>query len=358
MARAKSRDASTPVENELGLMRSARKKVGPYASNETLRSHLRSARGKLHWAVNGYFRAAVLERLDAGAAAADFEPRGIVTTGAPDFASRAEGDEDDGDDEDDDDDASTSAPPLPPLVWETMLSRVPPSDVCAAAAASKTARDASRSALVWRRQYERRWGAHAAARVASRGVASRGVPARSGVVRRGGEGFDGAGPEPRDAEAAAAERGAATERAAFATVDWRAAYKRRHEQERDMTCPECLSCKVMPIVYGFPSPALVTALKRSEVLLGGDYLVEGDPSWACRLCQSRWRAWPFAWPDPGDVRAIKAGIVPHPGLSGESGGGRGRGADLDDVSPLPRWEETNRPPFLSPPAPEDDVSEP
>jgi hypothetical protein len=31
---------------------------------------------------------------------------------------------------------------------------------------------------------------------------------------------------------------------------------------------------------------------------------------------------------------------------------------LDDVSPLPRWEETNRPPFLAPPAPEDDVSEP
>ena len=226
-------------------------------------------------------------------------------------------------------------------------------------AASKTARDASRSALVWRRQYERRWGAHAAARVASRGVASRGVPARSGVVRRGGEGFDGAGPEPRDAEAAAAERGAATERAAFATVDWRAAYKRRHEQERDMTCPECLSCKVMPIVYGFPSPALVTALKRSEVLLGGDYLVEGDPSWACRLCQSRWRAWPFAWPDPGGrARDQGGGSFPTRACPGRAEAGEAEARTWTTSRRCRAWEETNRPPFLSPPAPEDDVSEP
>ena len=64
-----------------------------------------------------------------------------------------------------------------------------------------------------------------------------------------------------------------------------------------MMCPECLSSKVLPIVYGFPSPPLVAALKKSRVLLGGDYLIEGDPSWACGACQSRWRAWPFAWPD-------------------------------------------------------------
>ena len=100
-----------------------------------------------------------------------------------------------------------------------------------------------------------------------------------------------------------------------------------------MTCPECLATRVTPIVYGFPSPALVSALMRGRVLLGGDYLVDGDPAWGCRACHSRWLRWPFAWPDVGPEQ-IERGISPAPGLSGARGGARGAGVDLDDATPI------------------------
>jgi len=55
LARAKlaARDVSEAVEGETGLLRSMRKKVGPFASDALLLTHLRGARGKLHWATNG-----------------------------------------------------------------------------------------------------------------------------------------------------------------------------------------------------------------------------------------------------------------------------------------------------------------
>jgi hypothetical protein len=78
-----------------------------------------------------------------------------------------------------------------------------------------------------------------------------------------------------------------------------------------------------------------------DVLLGGDYLVECDPSWACGACQSRWRAWPFAWPDVSEEDRRVAGVAPHPGLSGSSSRGLGAGADLDDPQPLPPWDHSS-----------------
>ena len=110
-----------------------------------------------------------------------------------------------------------------------------------------------------------------------------------------------------------------------------------------MTCPECHAARVTPIVYGFPSPQLVTALKKQKVLLG-------ETTWwrvirAGRVaCQSRWRAWPFAWPAVG-LEQERLGIAPHPGLSGKSGCGPGLGTDLDDAQPLPEWE-LEKPPFI------------
>jgi hypothetical protein len=52
-AKAAARDVSEAVEGETGLLRSMRKKVGPFAGDELLLAHLRGARGKLHWGVNG-----------------------------------------------------------------------------------------------------------------------------------------------------------------------------------------------------------------------------------------------------------------------------------------------------------------
>ena len=118
-------------------------------------------------------------------------------------------------------------------------------------------------------------------------------------------------------------------------MNWFAAYRDAHVREREMLCPECHASRVTPTVYGFPSPELVAALRRGAVSLGGDYLVEGDPCWACAACESRWRAWPFAWPDASWISAeelAEAGGAPGRGIwagretaadgEGVAGGGR------------------------------------
>lgn len=352
-AKAATRDATVPVEGETGLLRKMRKKVGPYAAEGKLVAHLRSSRGKLHWAVNGYFREAVLERAPA-AGRADFEPRPVarppqeasscVPATTAGTATVADG---------------VPCPDreelvLPPLVWEMLLARMPPADVCRLAPTCAAARDAARSDAVWRRQYEARWGVTAAARVASRHrppppsfakhastqaeshteVSGGGGGARD--ERSRGETFEGS---KRVKERDPVDSGGG------ARVNWNAGYRRRAALERRMTCPECLSSKVLPVVYGFPSPPLVAALKKSRVLLGGDYLVEGDPIWACGTCQSRWRAWPFAWPHLAEEDRAWAGVADHPGTT--ASGPRGVDADLDDPQPLPAWERTDNPPFTT-----------
>ena len=115
-------------------------------------------------------------------------------------------------------------------------------------------------------------------------------------------------------------------------MNWFAAYRDAHVREREMLCPECHASRVTPTVYGFPSPELVAALRRGAVSLGGDYLVEGDPCWACAACESRWRAWPFAWPDASWISAeelAEAGVSPWPG---NLGGGRETAADGEGVA--------------------------
>ena len=75
LARAARNDLETPLENELGLLRAMRKRCGPFASRGKMVTHLRSARGKLHWSVNGYFRETVL---DAGGSV-DFAPPRVAS---------------------------------------------------------------------------------------------------------------------------------------------------------------------------------------------------------------------------------------------------------------------------------------
>eukprot|EP00227_Mantoniella_beaufortii_P011027 CAMPEP_0197587618 /NCGR_PEP_ID=MMETSP1326-20131121/9186_1 /TAXON_ID=1155430 /ORGANISM="Genus nov. species nov., Strain RCC2288" /LENGTH=289 /DNA_ID=CAMNT_0043152371 /DNA_START=73 /DNA_END=938 /DNA_ORIENTATION=+ len=227
-AKAASRDTDHPVEGEVGLMRQMRKKVGPFASEALILTHLRGARGKLHWSVNGYFRQAVLER---GANSADFEPRPIVArvdvvaaAGAREASILAaqkaeehseleiqdneeeEKKEEEIEEEEEEKVTGAAEPPtpllppaLPPLVWEMLLSRIPPTDACRLASVARVVRDASRSSHVWRLQYEARWGATAAARVASRvKPLTPPPPTFYGGAQRvgGGEGstnFDGSG---------------------------------------------------------------------------------------------------------------------------------------------------------------------
>ena len=313
-----TRDAVTPLENEPHLLRCLRKKVGPFADAECLRQHLRAARGKLHWSANGYFREAVTATVippRVGRARRDFEPKPLARDPLRDdreaderrpSSPRKEKEE-----------PSPPSHSLPPLAWERVLSRVSLADACRLARVAPAAREAAGSETVWRAQYASRWGARAAASLETRAAARR--DARE--ARETGETVFVEPPPPPP------------KNAAFdsfpSLIRWRDEYRARHARDADMICPECLTSKVTPIVYGFPSPALVAAMRGGVVALGGDYLVEGDPNWACKACQSRWRAWPFAWPDDAlaaaDERRL-ARVSSRPGLAGAGhGGGGGRG---------------------------------
>jgi hypothetical protein len=51
----------------------------------------------------------------------------------------------------------------------------------------------------------------------------------------------------------------------------------------------CVSCARALAKLWTDAPA-----SQGRVLLGGDYLVENDPAWACSACGLQWRAWPWA----------------------------------------------------------------
>jgi hypothetical protein len=289
-ALASARDVTTPLDGAHALMRHLRTRVGPYADDALLRAHLRTARGKLHWSANGYLRDAVLA---PGRARRDFAPRPLARPhlaaataareeAAPNVVERAT------------DHRPAEVPALPPLAWELVFARAPAADVCRLARVAAVTRRAASAPAVWRAQFLARWGEAAAAR----------------RIRRADADAEGGSP----------------------AVNWFAAYRDAHVREREMLCPECHASRVTPTVYGFPSPELVAALRRGAVSLGGDYLVEGDPCWACAACESRWRAWPFAWPDASWISAeelAEAGVSPWPG---NLGGGRETAADGEGVA--------------------------
>lgn len=318
-----TRDAVTPLANESHLLRCLRKKVGPFADAECLRQHLRAARGKLHWSANGYFREAVTATVippRVGRARRDFEPRPLARDPLRDDREADETKHE----------TKKEAPSLslPPLAWERVLSRVSLADACRLARVAPAAREAAGSETVWRAQYAARWGARAAASLETRAAARR-------DAREARETGETVFVEPLDSFPSS-------------LIRWRDEYRARHARDADMTCPECLTSKVTPIVYGFPSPALVAAMRGGVVALGGDYLVEGDPNWACKACQSRWRAWPFSWPDDALVAADerrRMRVSSRPGAAGAGhggGGGRGGGGgghedafgDLDRATPI------------------------
>ncbi|GAB2971220.1 hypothetical protein GCM10027212_07430 [Actinotalea caeni] len=57
-----------------------------------------------------------------------------------------------------------------------------------------------------------------------------------------------------------------------------------------VTCPECGSGRVVPIVYGMPAPELVEQAGRGDVELGGCCLMVDEhgrlvaPDRSCRAC--------------------------------------------------------------------------
>ena len=61
----------------------------------------------------------------------------------------------------------------------------------------------------------------------------------------------------------------------------------RNEPNRNRRCPECGSERVVPIVYGFPTPELERRAERGEVALGG-CLLPADATRYCSDCDSEW----------------------------------------------------------------------
>jgi len=66
------------------------------------------------------------------------------------------------------------------------------------------------------------------------------------------KGISGSATRMEDGAGAAAPSAPSSSSSSSGRVEWGAAYQRRHAQERRMTCPECLSTRVLPIVYGRP----------------------------------------------------------------------------------------------------------
>jgi len=57
-------------------------------------------------------------------------------------------------------------------------------------------------------------------------------------------------------------------------------------------CPQCGSTRVLPILWGMPSPEASEAAKRGKVVIGGCMVhgpngVEKDPAFECRDCGHR-----------------------------------------------------------------------
>lgn len=133
-------------------------------------------------------------------------------------------------------------PPLPQALWEAILGRLTAPDVRNVACVCSWLRTVASSQTLWEALFHSRWGA----------LTHPPLPC------------------------------------------WRASYAARAAQLGALRCPACCGSRLMPVVYGFPSVALVEAQRAGRVLLGGDYLHTEDPAWACGLCGEQWRTWPWA----------------------------------------------------------------
>ncbi|MEU8896531.1 hypothetical protein [Nocardia sp. NPDC048505] len=53
-------------------------------------------------------------------------------------------------------------------------------------------------------------------------------------------------------------------------------------------CPRCGTAGV-PIIYGFPSAAVMDKVEAGRARMGGCVITGSEPRWACPSCEHRWR---------------------------------------------------------------------
>jgi hypothetical protein len=258
------------TDAEEALLKTVRERVGPYASDGLLRHFLRTSHGKAHWAVNGALREAVLAVGEDGVPA-EFEPAAHVPLGAAGAPSSCKP----GAEEEE----AATACPLPVSVWELILARLDAPDVRSAARTCTTLRAAASSQALWAGLYAKRWGPWP-----RHGLSPQDCPAVH-------DHWDLGGTTP---------------------PCWRSAYSVRSVALGAMRCPSCSASPLIPIVFGYPSSPLVSLQRAGRVLLGGDYLLDRDPTWCCAQCGLQWRTWPWtqggvATPVPAEARVAGAG---------------------------------------------------
>lgn len=69
--------------------------------------------------------------------------------------------------------------------------------------------------------------------------------------------------------------------------------------------PDCPSCGAgaVPIVYGLPGREAQERARRGEIVLGGCYLTDGAPCWACPHCGWRWGR--FRWQSSSEQESMR-----------------------------------------------------
>lgn len=241
-----------PVAGEEAALQSLRRKLGPYANQDKLVFHIRTARGKVHWAVNSYFRDVLCEANNG--IVADFRHKrstGHLPQAVTLFAATASGASCE---------AITAAPICDiPGVLEQILTHLDFTDVCQASSVCKAFYQAAQSHTVWEVLSKRRWG---------------------GAVY------------PLDSCASCTSSGISTLASASQQYGCHS-YIQQHRFEQEMRCPRCGLAKIVPIVYGYPSPHLLLGMRSKRLMLGGDHLVDDCHVWTCTCCAASFRWFPF-----------------------------------------------------------------
>ena len=70
------------------------------------------------------------------------------------------------------------------------------------------------------------------------------------------------------------------------------------ELRRPKSCPRCGSSKIVGILYGRPNDEGWDAVESGEYILGGCFVMPGQPDWECTTCSYQW----FDADDPARIR--------------------------------------------------------
>lgn len=100
-------------------------------------------------------------------------------------------------------------------------------------------------------------------------------------------------------------------------ASWKEALRDLIRMVRAAKCVRCREGRVVPLLFGFPSPPLMRGAERGTLKFGWDFKTANDPSWVCRACGARFHEWPWGRsqrpaPDPTPhVRPVLTVLSSH-----------------------------------------------